>query len=204
MFIDALGYSFLADSLLCSGAGLTKLCLESIQFDVDIGLVRTRGHVQETRGTDTRVAGGRDVPRPGPAQRHQRPRGGGAGAGPLRAGEQLRAVPAAAAAVPLPGAVPARPVPGLPRPQRHHRPPPPAEPRPAADQPPVPGLATPHRQGSDATIFSVDSNFILQCVLDILSTGGLCHLTKFVVSAPISVDHRTVPLSQVTSHVAVL
>lgn len=53
-------------------------------------------------------------------------------------------------------------------------------------------------------IFSVDSNFILQCVLDILSTGGLCHLTKFVVSAPISVDHRTVPLSQVTRHVAVL
>ena len=43
-----------------------------------------------------------------------------------------------------------------------------------------------------------------QCVLDILGTGGLCHLTKFVVSAPISVDHRTVPLSQVTRHVAVL
>ena len=56
-------------------------------------------------------------------------------------------------------------------------------------------------------IFSVDSNLTHvppQCVLDILSTGGLCHLTKFVVSAPISVDHRTVPLSQVTRHVLAL
>ena len=35
-----------------------------------------------------------------------------------------------------------------------------------------------------------------KCLLELLSAGKLRYLTKFVITQPISIDHRTVPLSQ--------
>jgi len=156
--------SFLADSLLCSGAGLTKLCLESIQFDVDIGLVgETCPGLAQLSVINARVVVGRG--------RDHCARESSCALFPRLQQLYLYLVqylPALSLGCPAPSVTT-----GLHLLLSH-----------------APLLTSLQCPGSPLLTD--------KCVLDILSTGGLCHLTKFVVSAPISVDHRTVPLSQAT------
>jgi len=150
-------YSFLADSLRVAGEMLSKLCLESIQFDVDPGLVGAAcPNLAQLSVINARVSLGRG--------------GRGPGAQPLfpRLAQLYLYL-----------------VQYLPSINMNTR-------------SVTTGLHLLLSQAPRLTSVQCPGSSLLtdQDLLAILDTGALGRLTKLVISQPISVDHRTVPLSQ--------
>jgi len=152
--------SFLADVLSVSGgAGLTKLCLESIQFDVDISLIGSQCHsLSQLSVINARICAGR--------QHKQRD------SNPVAMFSKLTHIylylVQYVASIKLDsGTV-------------------------------VTGLHLLLSNARAVTSVQAPGSALLTdtCILSMMQAGSLSQLTKFVISQPISIDHRTVPLSQ--------
>lgn len=153
-------YSFLADTLSVAGERLTKLCLESIQFDVDPVLVGGQcPNLAQLSVINARVSLGRQ-------QRGERARD------PEPLFPRLTQLYLYL-------------VQYLPAIDMHTR-------------SVTTGLHLLLAQAPGLTSVQCPGTSLLtdKDLLAILDTGALARLTKLVITQPISVDHRTVPLSQ--------
>jgi len=150
--------SFLSDILLCTGENITKLCLESIHFDIEMSLIGSTCHnIQQLSVINARISVGRHASKddslnvmfPKLSQLY------------LYLVQYLPSIDITTNSV-------------------------------------VTGLHLMLTMSPMLTSVQAPGSALLtdKCLIEMLTRGCLRHLTKFVITQPISIDHRTVPLSQ--------
>jgi len=156
--------SFLTDMVLVAGGNITKLCLESIQFDIDISLIGLEcPHIQQLSVINARISVGKH------AKYYHEEDNCQAAMFPKLCQLYFYLV----------------------------------QYLPSIDMTSRTVTTALHLVLSMAphltSIQAPGSPLVTdKCILTMLSSGKLVNLTKFVISQPISIDHRTVPLSQHT------